>query len=337
MDQPDSRKILPLSEVESVRLRPAMYVSNTGFFGICRYLKIAIALLLEERPSQLSITASGDGFILSADVAVPIHEGDSGELAPFEGYSSLADTQGFRGTVLNGLSEHLTVEVQRGGRVETVMYHRGTRASRIAVSDGSGDTRTTLRFVPDRSILTVTHISPAVFSSYLRQLSFLNERIRFTIAWGAERREFFAERGLPELFASLTAPHEIFHEPIHIAAKRDSLELEAVFAYHSWKESRSYVFLNGLHASEGGTHEDGLNDAFDRLYGALELPEPHGFHRFGVVGVAALSYPDVSWVGCLWQEVGNPELRRMVCDLVLDAATEWLDAHPEVARQSRAL
>jgi DNA gyrase/topoisomerase IV subunit B len=51
----------------------------------------------------------------------------------------------------------------------------------------------------------------------------------------------------------------------------------------------------------------------------------------------SLQYPHTVWEGCIKAKIGNPELRGMVCKLVVQRAAEWLQSRPEIAEQLRHL
>src|SRR5580693_1048141 len=70
--------------IVGVRKRPAMYVASTVFSGFIKYLVGPVALLLGQRPNRLAIAAGEGGFVVEADVALPIEELSSGRIAPFE-------------------------------------------------------------------------------------------------------------------------------------------------------------------------------------------------------------------------------------------------------------
>jgi DNA gyrase/topoisomerase IV subunit B len=337
MDDYPQGPIRTLSPIEAVRKRPGMYVGSTELFGFINYLVCPVALLLGRRPTRIAIAAGDGGFAVESDVAIPIEETSGGRYVPFEEISDLGQGHNFDGIVLNALSERLAVEVRREHRSETLTFRRGARESHHAAIGHSDGPKTTLRFAPDTSIFTVTDLSPAVFESYLRRLSFLHRGVRFSIGSGGEMREFYAERGIVDLFASVAAPYQLLHDPIHIAAEDGPLHLEAVFAYHSWKENGLWCFINDGRAVLGGTHEEGLRDALDRLYRRFKLPKSPKAHRNGVVGIMSIRYPDTVWEGCIKAKIGNPELRGMVCNLVVRRATEWLQGRPEIIGQLRHL
>jgi DNA gyrase/topoisomerase IV subunit B len=326
--------IAELSYIEGIRKRPGMYVGSTDFFGFINYLVCPVALLLAHRPTRVAVAARDHGFVVESDVAVPIEKTSSGRISPFEEITNRGLGHSFEATVLNALSESLTVEVQHEYRAETLKFRCGTRELHHTARGRSNKPKTTLTFMPDASIFTVADLSPTIFSSYLRRLSYLYKGTRFSIVFGNdEPRVFYAERGIVELFDSVAAPYQLLHEPIHIVAEDGSLQLEAIFAYHSWKENSLWCFINNGRAVEGGTHENGLTDALDQLYQRFKSPKVPIGDRNGVIGVMSLHYPGAVWEGCLKAKIGNPELQEMVCNLVVQRAAAWLQSRREVAEQ----
>ncbi len=229
------------------------------------------------------------------------------------------------------------VEVRDEHRTEFLAYRRGVRETRHSTSHEPSRPKTTLTFEPDASIFTVTNLSPAIFKSYLRRLSFLHRGVRFSISLERETEEFYAERGVVDLFATVSAPYQLLHEPIHIMGEDGPLQLEAVFAFHSWKERNLLCFINNGRAVEGGTHEKGLDDALDQIYREFKLPKMPKAHRNGVVGIMSIRYPNAVFEGCIKAKIGNPELREMVCKLVASGAANWLQSRPDVAKQLQEL
>jgi len=323
--------------IEGVRKRPGMYIGPTTFSGFIRYLVCPVSLLLGERPSRLAIAAGEGEFVVEADVPLPVEELSSGRIAPFEEILDQGYWHRFDGTVLNALSERLTVEIRQSHRTDTLAYCRGIRESHHASTTTSNSPRTTLRFVPDASIFTVTNVSPTIFLSYLRRLSFLHQGVRFSIAFAGETHEFYAAGGIVDLFASVSAPYQVLHDPIHIIGDDGNLHLEAVFAYHSWNKNGLWCFINNGRAVEGGTHKMGLRDALNRLRQRFKLLKSPGLGRNGVLAVMSIQYPETVWEGCMRTRIGNPELRGMVCNLVVQHATKWLEDRPDVAEQLQQL
>ncbi len=335
---PTESRILEESRlIVGVRKRPAMYIANTEFSGFIGYLVGPIALLLGQRPHRLAIAAGEGGFVVEADVALPIEELSNGRIAPFEEILDRGSCHRAEGTILNALSEELTVEVRQTHRTDKFAFRRGIRESRHASTTQSDSSRTTLRFAPDASIFKVTNVSKTFFLSYLRRLSFLHQGVRFSVSIAGEMHEFYAAGGIADLFASVSAPYQVLHDPIHIVGEDGNLHLEAMFAYHSSNDDGLWCFINNGRAVEGGTHTMGLDDALKRLRQRFKLPESPCLGRNGVVGVMSIQYPQTVWEGCMRTRIGNPELRGMVCNLVVQRTTKWLEDRPDITEQLQQL
>jgi DNA gyrase/topoisomerase IV subunit B len=323
--------------IVGVRKRPAMYIGWPALVGFIDYLVSPVVLLLGQRPTRLAVAAGEGRFVVEADVALPIDELSSGRFAPFEEILDLGHGRSFEGTILNALSETLAVEIRQKHRTDTLAFCRGIRESYRTSTNYSDSSHTTLSFAPDASILTVTNVSPMIFVSYLRRLSFLHRGVRFSISIAGETHEFYAAGGIVDLFASVSAPYQVLHDPIHIIGDDGKLHLEAVFAYHSWKENGLWCFINNGRAVEGGTHEMGLRDALNRIRQRVKLWKSPFKGRNGVLAIMSIQYPDTIGEGGMRAKIGNPELRGMVCNLVVKRASEWLEDRPDVAEQLQHL
>ncbi len=327
--------LVDLTHREAIRKRPGMYVGSTTFFGFIQYLVCPFALLLERRLSRIDVTVLDHGFAIDSDVQVEIGQTVEGQITPFEVPEEPGGSDEMAGCVLNALSGSLVIRTAGGGSAHTLTYQRGERIAHATVADPGVHTR--LEFAPDLTIFTVTSTPLAVFESYLRRLSYLHPRIQFSLTSGGETQTFAAPGGIRDLFDSIVAPYQLVHPPIQIAATDGDLQVELVFAYHSWFENWIWSFINNGRAIEGGTHETGLHKALDQLYRALKLPKKPKRGRNGVIAVMAVIYPGAVWQGCLKQRVDNPELTERVANLVVTAVMAWMADHPEVAEQVRTI
>lgn len=324
--------------IESVRRRPGMYVGGTDFFGFIHYLVGPVALLLAQGPKWVGIAAGEDGFVVEADVAVPIEDSGDGRIVPFEYPPTGGPGFNVEGIVLTGLSERLEVEVRRGDQAEVIRFRRGERQERRSEAVTPGGDRTVLRFAPDPEFFTVTDLDPAVFASYVRRNSFLRRGVRFSLSIGGTTREFVAERGIADLFDAVAAPYQIMNEPIRIEAEEGSLRIEAVFAYQSWTDDVLWCFMNGGRAVEGGTHERGLREGFRKISRTIWKPKDrHPSDVNGIIGVVSLWYPEATWEGCIKAKIGNPELRKLVRELLSRESMAWMEAHPEEVSRVRQI
>ncbi|GAB4460109.1 MAG: hypothetical protein OHK0029_23590 [Armatimonadaceae bacterium] len=304
-----------------------MYVGNGGFFGFIHYLVCAVSLLLSQRPNQLSVTVMEDGFRVEADTLLPMQS------FPFEKISE-SFPRSFEATVLNALSETLSVEIQNAGIIETVRYKQGLRHTQHSLPGGeSVGERTVLLFSPDRTIFSAVSLSPEILTSYLRRLSFLHSGVRFILTDHRGTQEFCAERGIIDLFTAVASPYQILHQPLHLIAHEGSVYLECVFAFHSWSDEVLWCFINNGRAVSGGSHQSGFQRALGLLRRRL-YPKQSSLpvRDNGIIGVLSVHSPSAIWAGCLKDRISDPALEKIVARLIFREAMAWLQAHPEEAR-----
>lgn len=331
-DSTTDSMIREMSLVEGIRKRPAMYVGTTGLFGFVNYLVCPIALLLAHGAKRISV-AVGDAFEISSDAPITIQHVE-GRIAPFEEIRSTGGGHSFEGTVLNALSSELAVSVMTEHRTEELRFTKGIRTLEQAAETLNVISGTTLRFKPDIDIFTVTQIDSTIFESYFRRLSFLHGGTQFSLTLGSETKTFLSANGITDLFTAISSPYQLMNEPIHISGNHGKLHLELIMAYQSWSDNHLWCFINNGRAVEGGTHEQGLLDALKRLKKKLSLPQ---HYSNGVVAVASLRYPDAVWEGCIKARIGNPELKAMVSQLVVDETVKWAQKHPNIVAQIQQL
>jgi DNA gyrase/topoisomerase IV subunit B len=321
-----------MSFIEAVRKRPGMYVGSTALFGFINYLVCPISLLLAQGAKHIDVTAT-DAFEITADVHIKVEQTDEG-IVPFQINHSTSEGHSFEGTVLNALSQELQVEVKTTSEKKEWHFIKGVLASHKEANVQRDSSGTILRFIPDSSIFTICQLSPAIFESYFRRLSFLHKGVHFSLTSGNSKQEFFAAEGIADLFKAISSPYQLMHEPIRFIGHKGKLTLECALAYQSWSENHLWCFINNGRAVEGGTHEEGFLLALKRLKKKLNLPE---HCKNGVVLVASIRYPDVVWEGCIKNKIHSPELKPMIAELVIDEIVRWLQSRPDVLTQIKQL
>ncbi len=326
-----------LSDVEHVRTRPAMYIGSDGLFGSICYLVCPFDLLLPCSPRNVRVAVRAEGYEITADASLSIDENVEGLIVPFETVVRNGPSHGVEGLILNALSKSLSVRAVTANRSWEIDYEDG-KQTRLAVRDAANEKpSTSLCFQPEAKFFRVSEISPFNFLSYLNRLSYLYAGTRFHLSLNGGDHEFCSQGGIRDLFDSVAAPFQVLHEPIHIRGSADSLELELVFAYHSWTRNWVWPFINRGRAVEGGPHETGLLAAFEDLCGELGIPSEAKGHRNGVIAVMSLIYPELTWEGCIKSEIANPELHDLVRQIVVDQTLQWVSKHPDVKRQLQEL
>src|SRR5215468_9568684 len=162
-----AKDITVLEGLEPVRLRPGMYIGSTGLRGLHQLAYEVIDNAVDEAMAgradtiemtihpddSVTITDNGSGIPVDtmADQGLPavtvvltkLHAG--GKFGG-EGYKVSGGLHGVGVSVVNALSEWLTVEVKRQGYVWTQSFARGEPTSELVRGDPTDETGTTVVF-----------------------------------------------------------------------------------------------------------------------------------------------------------------------------------------------
>src|SRR5215831_7962245 len=149
-----------LEGLEAVRRRPAMYVGDTGAYGLHHLVYEAVDNAVDE---ALAGYCDSIKVILHSDYKV------SGGL------------HGVGISVVNALSEWLEVEIRRGGHVWTQRYEYGVPQAELTAGEKTAKHGTIVRFKPDPKIFEETAFSFDTLSNRLRELAFLNKGLKIVI------------------------------------------------------------------------------------------------------------------------------------------------------------
>jgi DNA gyrase subunit B len=131
-----------------------------------------------------------------------------------EGYKVSGGLHGVGVSVVNALSEWLTVEVSRDGDRFAQTYARGVPVADMKKIGNSGQSGTTISFKPDSEIFDDLNFNYTVLSQRLREVAFLNRSLRITFT---DEREDAGESDIavaddeynPREFLDQTAEREI--------------------------------------------------------------------------------------------------------------------------------
>src|SRR6266852_3561360 len=167
-----------LEGLEAVRKRPAMYIGDTGAYGLHHLVYEAVDNSVDEALAgycdSIKVILHSDGTCSVGDngrgIPVDIHK-ESGKSAA---EVVLTVLHGVGISVVNALSEWLEVEIRRDGKEWTQRYERGVPTGPLTATGTTKKTGTIIRFKPDAKIFEETTFSFDTLSNRLRELAFLN-------------------------------------------------------------------------------------------------------------------------------------------------------------------
>jgi DNA gyrase subunit B len=368
--QYNADEITVLEGLEAVRMRPSMYIGDTGVRGfhhlVYEVVDNSIDEALADYASKVDVTIHLDNSITVRDdgrgIPVDIHEGEgkpavevvmtvlhAGGKFDHSAYKVSGGLHGVGVSCVNALSEWLEVEVHRDGAVHHMRFERGATASPLTKirSTSIDDTGTCVIFKPDSEIFSCEEFAWDILAKRLRELAFLNRGV--TIILSDERAEeprsekFFYEGGISEFVTHLNANKQVMHsDVVYLHKERDGVDVELAMQYNDTFGETIFSYANNINTIEGGTHLTGFQTALTRTINSYakshnllknEKAMTGNDTREGLTAVISVKIPDPQFEGQTKTKLGNGDVRGIVESVVNEGLGFFLEEHPNVAKQ----
>ena len=368
-------QIQVLEGLEAVRRRPGMYIGSTdsrglhhlvyelvdnsideAMAGFCDHVNIVI-----HEGETVTVSDNGRGIPVgyhektgkdALEVALTIlHAG--GKFGG-GGYKVSGGLHGVGLSCVNALSEDLTVEVRRGGKVHRQKYQRGIPVTKVEIVGdcAENDTGTSVTFKPDAEIFDEVKFEFAKLKSRLRELAFLNAGVRITAIDEREtpqlERDYCFEGGIRSFVSHYNKNKEVLHpEPIYFSAKRmedgeETATVEIAMQYNDGYNEDIYTYANNINTHEGGAHLDGFKLALTRaindyakranLFKEKDSSLSGEDIREGLTAVISVKLQEPQFEGQTKTKLGNADIRPLVSNTVYKGLSEFLDENPAIGR-----
>ena len=367
----DAGNIQILEGLEPVRKRPGMYIGTTSSRGLHHLVYEVVdnsvdeamagyadrILVIIHADGSVSVTDNGRGIPVKpipgakdrrSAVEVVMTVLHAGGKFGGGGYSISGGLHGVGVSVVNALSEKLTVEVQRDGAVWTQSYERGKPLGKLVKGRASAKTGTRTQFWPDPEVFVETlEFRREILAERMRELAFLNKGVEIKLVDQREEPHhedvFKASGGLVDFVKFLTQGKDTVNKIIGIDTKSDDGEVEVALQWNTGYTESFYSFANTINTHEGGMHEEGLKKAltnvvnrYARAKGLLKEKEDNLIGedvREGLVAIISVKLKDPQFEGQTKTKLGNASMRSLVETTVNGQLATWLEEHPGEARR----
>jgi len=359
-----------LKGLEAVRLRPAMYIGDTTLRGLHHLVYEVVDNSIDEamagRCDEITITIGVGDTVKVRDngsgIPVDFHK-DEGKSAlevvltslhaggkfDNDAYKVSGGLHGVGVSCVNALSEWLSAEVQRGGKIYTMKFARGARQGELQEigTCPPDQTGTTISFKADHQIFPDLVYNFDTLRLRMRELAFLNRDVKITITdeRGEELREeiFHYEGGIVEYVRWLNESRSaICPEPIYFEGEKDGIQIEVAMDYNESYSESLFTFANNINTQEGGSHLSGFRAGLTRTLNAfgnssgLFKKDMKGLTgddvREGLTAIIAVKIPEPQFEGQTKTKLGNTEVKGQVETLVNTYLAEYLNEHPREAK-----
>ena len=379
-------QIQVLEGLEAVRKRPGMYIGSTGpsglhhlvyeivdnaideaLAGYCTHIEVTI------KPGNI-IEVSDNGRGIPVDIqpklGIPavtvvytvLHAGGKfgGEDS---GYKVAGGLHGVGASVVNALSEWLTVRVRRDGAEYEQSFKRGKPDGDLKKIGAAASTGTTVTFKPDPEMFQETTLYRyETLLKRLREEAFLNAGVRITLtderpesdrpqeekSEGNEvRTETMCYDGGIRSFVSYLCERRdltpLTPQVMYMKGEGQGAVAEVALQYYDNSYNELLLsFANNVHTPEGGTHEEGFKLALTRVlneYGRAKgilkdkdenLSGPDA--REGIIAIISVKLQEAQFEGQTKAKLGNTFIKGLVSNVVYKALTEYFEENPAVAK-----
>jgi len=287
--------IQALEGMEHVRMRPSMYIGDTGVRGLHHLVYEVVDNSIDEALAGHCDTIS---VIINEDNSVTVEDNGRGipvDMHKKEGVSALevvmtkigaggkfdkdsykvsGGLHGVGVSCVNALSDHLRATVFRDGKVYEQEYEKGKSmypVKQIGETDKRG---TTVTFKPDATIFTQTlEYSYDTLAGRMRELSFLNKGITITLTDRRHTKEngdfegevFHSKEGLKEFVRFLDGNRvPIISHVISMENEKGEVPVEVALIYNESYAENIFSYVNNINTHEGGTHLQGFRMGLTR-------------------------------------------------------------------------
>ena len=377
VDQYTATDIQVLEGMEAVRKRPGMYIGSTDQRGlhhlIIEIVDNAVDEFMAGYCESVEITLHEDGSVTVVDDGrgIPVDKHPTTGLSGVEtvmttlhaggkfggkAYQVSGGLHGVGGSVVNALSEILTVEVHRSNRVYYQTFSRGMRQEELKYRRARPEERessgTTVTFLPDKQIFYEYEYDFNVLAQRFKEMAYLNKglRIRFRSLYHADRWPnnevtYYFDGGISSFVSNLNQTREVLHQkPIYVEKQLDGGTIvEAALQYNDSFNEFVYSFANCVNTHDGGSHITGFRSALTRVlndYGRkqniIKESEPNlagEETREGLTAVISVKLTDPQFEGQTKGKLGNPEVRTQVESVVAEAVQYYLEDNPTDAKR----
>ena len=365
-----------LEGLEAVRKRPAMYIGDIGVKGLHHLVYEVVDNSIDEalagycknifvtihEDNSISVEDDGRGIPTAMHskekrsalevVMTVLHAGGKFDKGSYKVSGGL---HGVGVSCVNALSSNLHVTVNRDGKTFEQEYKIGVPQYPVREIGKSETTGTKVRFWPDASIFLETVYNRDILESRLRELAYLNRKIRISITDLRElddnnepfRKEFYSEGGIVEFVEMLdksAGRNALIPKILYVEGydENTNVAVDVALNYNDSFNEHIYSYVNNINTIEGGTHVAGFRRALTRVFksygdknGLFEKAkveiEGDDF-REGLSAIISVKVPEPQFEGQTKTKLGNSDVSGVVDSTVSKVLDAYLEENPKDAR-----
>ncbi|MFC2159856.1 DNA topoisomerase (ATP-hydrolyzing) subunit B, partial [Actinomycetota bacterium] len=364
----DAKDITVLEGLSAVRKRPGMYIGSTGTRGLHHLIYEVVdnsideamagfcdsVLVVLNEDSSVTVIDNGRGIPVKKlekynkpAVEIVLTKLHAGGKFGGEGYKVSGGLHGVGVSVVNALSEKLSIEIRRDGYIYHQDYIRGKPTANLKKGKKTDSHGTAITYYPDLEIFEDLDYKYEILSSRMKEMAFLNKGLQITLVDMRtdpnKKEEYKYEGGIVDFVSYLCEKKDCLHKKvIYIANKNDDHEVEIAMQYTTGYSESIFSFANNINTTEGGTHLSGFRGALTRTIndyarsnGILKEKDENLLGedvREGLTAIISVKLKDPQFEGQTKTKLGNSEMKGFVESTVNSKLAEFMGENPQIAK-----
>ena len=361
----NENQIQILEGLEAVRKRPGMYIGSTSSRGLhhlvyeivdnavdealagyCSNIEVFInkgdSIVVKDNGRGIPIGIHPQKGIPAVEVVFTIlHAG--GKFGG-GGYKVSGGLHGVGASVVNALSEWLTVKIYNGGKIYEQKYSRGNVLSKLTpIADCDPNiTGTEIEFKPDFQIFDELVYSYETLKQRLQETAFLTKGVKIILkdlrAEQIKEDTFHYEGGIKEFVEYINKNKvPVYDEVFYCEGSKDNILVEVAFQHNDSYLENNYSYVNNINTVDGGTHVAGFRTAINKTvneygkkFGLLkENDKITGDDiREGLTSVISVKIEEPQFEGQTKGKLGSKEAKNAVDNVLSEHLTYFLEENP---------
>lgn len=373
-----AKDIEVLEGLEPVRLRPGMYIGGTDEKALHHLVAEVLDNAMDEavsgyasnielhlgKDNEVTVKDNGRGIPVDPHPKFPKKSAlevimttlHSGGKFSGQSYKTSGGLHGVGVSVVNALSDALTVEVARDKALWMQKFSKGAVKSKLKkVKDVPNRRGTTIIFQPDFSIFEKgSSFKPSMLYKMARSKAYLFEGVK--IKWSCDPALITGKddtpteallhfpKGLQDYLTTVTEDRPLVSKTFFagtVEAADDAGRVDWAICWPEDQDGFLNSYCNTVPTPEGGTHEAGFKSSLGKAlkaYGDMAgVKKVSGLTAEDVVGGAcamlSVFISEPQFQGQTKEKLASASATKLVEGIIKDHFEHWLSGDPETANQ----
>lgn len=365
MENYGASNIKVLKGLEAVRKRPGMYIGDTSHRGLHHLVYEVVDNSIDEAMAghcdTITVTLTKNGTCKVSDNG----RGIPTDLHPTEGISAATvvltvlhaggkfdkDTYKVSGglhgvgvSVVNALSSHLHMTINRDGNIYEQEFKAGIPQKALEATGTTRKTGTTIEFTADETIFTDTVVFEYEYlSKRFKELAYLNPfiTIKFNDERTGEKSVYHFEGGIAQYVEDMNKK-QVVADIYSFSGKLEDIEFDIAIMYNDTYDEKFASFVNNIKTPNGGTHEAGFRAGLTRVISNYNTKNSSAKEKDvkisgddvkeGLIAIVSVRVPEPQFEGQTKGKLGNTYVRPLIQKATNDELSKYFEENPIQAK-----